>query len=265
LNIFSVGREEWKSVDIGEGYTNDTRLEVSSHGRLKIYNRSSTDGKILKGSSVNGYPIVRLKLFKPRDEQTTLLLAELQTAYLADAKRIAELEKLLAAADNQSPEYTALTCELESAQKLLKKSRQKHSTKLDKEVKARTVYFASLVHRMVAELFIHRSAPQQTVVAHIDFDKCNNKINNLKWMTPEENMAHQRLSPNVIADKDKRFRSGPEADGRSKLSITKVMYLKKLLNEGKPIASLAKQFKITETQVIRIKKSENWGYVEAAK
>ncbi|MCC6256946.1 MAG: HNH endonuclease, partial [Chitinophagaceae bacterium] len=39
----------------------------------------------------------------------------------------------------------------------------------------------------------------------------------------------------------------------------------KLLNEGKTIASLARKFKVTQTQIIRIKKNENWASVEAAK
>ena len=32
-----------------------------------------------------------------------------------------------------------------------------------------------------------------------------------------------------------------------------------------PVRNLAKQFKVTETQIIRIKKNENWASVEAAK
>ena len=43
------------------------------------------------------------------------------------------------------------------------------------------------------------------------------------------------------------------------------MFLKKLLNEGKTIKSLAKQFKVSETQILNIKKEKNWGSVEAAK
>jgi hypothetical protein len=42
------------------------------------------------------------------------------------------------------------------------------------------------------------------------------------------------------------------------------MYLKKLLQENKPIKNLVKQFKVTETQILRIKRGENWGSVEAA-
>lgn len=112
--------------------------------------------------------------------------------------------------------------------------------------------------------FLPKPAKDETVVGHLDFDKLNNKVNNLKWMNIQENIDHQQNSPYVIADKENRNTSGLSKAGRSKLTITKVMYLKKLLKEGKPLRSLAKQFKVTETQIIRIKKEENWAFVKAA-
>ncbi len=42
------------------------------------------------------------------------------------------------------------------------------------------------------------------------------------------------------------------------------MLLKKLLNQGKPIKQLVKQFKVTDTQIFRIKRGENWADIEAA-
>ena len=132
-------------------------------------------------------------------------------------------------------------------------------------MKARTINYHSLVHRLVAEYFITKPAAKQTIVAHLDHNKLNNRANNLKWMTPEENSRHQQLSPNVIENKQKRKQSGFYTAGYRKLTLTKVMYLKKLLNEGVPVRSLAKQFKVTETQIIKIKKQENWASVEAAK
>ena len=50
-----------------------------------------------------------------------------------------------------------------------------------------------------------------------------------------------------------------------KLTVTKVMFVKKLLNEGKPVKTLAKQFKVSENQILNIKNNKNWGFVEAAK
>ena len=43
------------------------------------------------------------------------------------------------------------------------------------------------------------------------------------------------------------------------------MQLKKLLNQNKPVRQLAKQFKVTDTQIIRIRNGVNWSAVKAAK
>jgi len=84
-------------------------------------------------------------------------------------------------------------------------------------------------------------------------------------MKPEENWAHQQKSPHVIEKKKRALDYGNAASRVNKLTITRVMLLKKLLREGKPIKTLVKQFKITDTQIRRIQRGENWGNVEAAK
>ena len=146
----------------------------------------------------------------------------------------------------------------------LKKAQARYKAFYHTDRKKRTINYAALIHRLVAEYFIPRTSEDQLFVSHIDHDKLNNKVNNLKWMTAEEKNAHQAKSPLVIEEKKKRKQAGYEAI-KSKLTVTKVMYLKKLLNEGVPVRNLAKQFKVTETQIIRIKKNENWASVEAAK
>ena len=92
----------------------------------------------------------------------------------------------------------------------------------------------------------------------------NNQSTNLRWMTPAENIVHQQKSPLVIAAKKERAIKAVDNPTNAKLTITKVMLLKKLLNNGKPIRTLVKQFKVTETQILRIKRGENWGHIQAA-
>jgi len=70
-------QEKWKQIDFGPGYTNDNVMEVSNYGRIRTFNKTS-DGNILKGSMINGYRIIRFKLFKPRDNATKSKLEFLQ-------------------------------------------------------------------------------------------------------------------------------------------------------------------------------------------
>lgn len=259
----SFARESWKQVDLGTGFINDFRLEISDFGRIRSFNQLH-DGKILKGSMINGYRIIRIKLFRPRYESATQALGLMQEEITALSEKIAAMKKKLDDKQFRGQERFDLKDQLLQEEDNLKKAQARYKAFYHTDRKKRTINYAALIHRLVAEYFIPRTSEDQLFVSHIDHDKLNNKVNNLKWMTAEEKNAHQAKSPLVIEEKKKRKQAGYEAI-KSKLTVTKVMYLKKLLNEGVPVRNLAKQFKVTETQIIRIKKNENWASVEAAK
>ena len=44
------------------------------------------------------------------------------------------------------------------------------------------------VHRLVAEAFLEKPEGDRCWVDHIDGDKSNNKVENLRWVTPSENV-----------------------------------------------------------------------------
>ena len=46
------------------------------------------------------------------------------------------------------------------------------------------------VHRIIAELFIPKDNDEQEYVLHLDYDKLNNQLYNLKWATYTEMRAH---------------------------------------------------------------------------
>ena len=241
--------EKWKRMEFGAGYTNENIMEVSNCGRIRTFNKTS-DGNILKGSMINGYRIIRFKLFRPRDSATTSKLAFLQKQVFSLTGKIKLME--------ETKEDKTRIKESEAMLVALKKNLSK---KFADDTKKRTKHYHALVHRQVAEHFCKRPSDNHSVVAHLDHDRFNNKSSNLKWMTPEENYVHQQSSPHVIAEKKTRQ---SDKTRTAKLTVTKVMLLKKLLNQGKPLRTLVKQFKITDTQILRIKRGENWGEIKAA-
>ncbi len=244
--------EKWKVVEFDFEFTNSGRIEVSNFGRLRSFNKVS-DGNIVNGSMINGYRILRLKLYKPRDEK-------LQNKFDYLQQEVFKLTRQLKALKQQDENEITIA----ETSKLLDTLKKNLSKKFQDDLKARTVNYHSLIHRLVAEYFLTKPTPKQTIVAHLDHDKLNNRANNLKWMTAEENYEHQKNSPHVINEKQERRHRRKEDSKATKLSVTKVMLMKKLLNEDKPMKQLVKLFKVTETQILRIKRGENWTDIKAA-
>ena len=245
--------EQWKTVVFTFAFTNSGSIEVSNFGRIRTFNKLS-DGNIIKGSMINGYRIIRLKLYTAREEKIQNRFDYLQQQVNKLAKKLKSLKE-----NNQDKKLVSETTEL------LAGFKKKLSKKFQDDLKERTINYHSLIHRLVAEYFLKKPKQSQTIVAHLDFEKLNNRASNLKWMTPEENYEHQQYSPYVIKEKEERRHRRKESSRATKLTVTKVMLLKKMLNQGKPMKQLVKQFKVTDTQILRIKRGENWSDIEAAK
>ena len=99
---------------------------------------------------------------------------------------------------------------------------------------------------------------------HLDYNRSNDDVNNLRWATKAEMMAHSRKSPRVIQAKKNLIEHNLKADGR-KLTTTKVMLIKKILarpEQKTRLKMIAKQFGVSEMQIRRIASGENWGHVK---
>jgi hypothetical protein len=245
--------EQWKTIKFDFEFTNECRIEVSNFGRIRTFNKVS-NGNILNGSMINGYRIIRLRFYSPRDEKTQNRLDYLQQQVFKLTRKLKSLK------DSNESKKT-----IDETALLLETLKKNLGNKFQDDLKKRTINYHSLVHRLVAHYFLKKPGPQQTIVAHVDHNKLNNRASNLKWMTPEENYEHQKNSPDVIKEKQERRYGRKENSRATKLTVTKVMLLKKLLNQSKPMKQLVKQFKITDTQIFRIKRGENWPEIEAAK
>jgi len=256
--------EKWKVIKFDFKFTNNYQLQVSNFGQLKAYNKFS-DGEILKGSTINGYRIIRLKLYKPKDKKTQQGLEEKHQQVIALQAKINGLKHALLSKKRTDPAAKKLKKQIIDHTATIKNMKTALRTARRQDIKNRTMHYHSLIHRLVAEYFCKPKSPKHTVVSHLDYDKMNNKASNLKWMTPEENYKHQQSSPFVIAEKRDRVTLYKDHPRGAKLTVEKVADLKKALNEGKKIKALVKKFKITDTQILRIKRGENWGSVAPAK
>ena len=118
--------------------------------------------------------------------------------------------------------------------------------------------FNRYVHKLVAENFVQKPSLDHRFVIHLDFDKVSNHFENLRWVTKDEMVAHNKNNPAVIN------KSIPTRTKNYKLTEIKVKMIKKMLqNESTRLKMIAKQFGITHTQLNRIRSGENWGYVKA--
>src|SRR5690606_15215999 len=111
------------------------------------------------------------------------------------------------------------------------------------------------VHRLVAEHFLEKNDGEEYVI-HLNYDKTDNRVENLKWATKREKELHQFSNPNwekVIKERNKKI---------GKLSEGKVKIIKRQLKNNRArINMIAKRFGVSDTQIHRIKKGENWSSV----
>jgi len=104
------------------------------------------------------------------------------------------------------------------------------------------------VHRLVAETFID-NPDNKRCVNHIDLNKLNNNVNNLEWVTNQENMRH-------AFDNGVFNRKGTH-NGRSKLDNSKVSFIRNNKNKF-TISDLAIKFNVSWTTIKRVIRRETW-------
>jgi DNA primase catalytic subunit len=118
-------------------------------------------------------------------------------------------------------------------------------------------------HKLVAIYFIHKPSEEHKFVMHIDRNKTNNHVDNLKWVTQKEMTEHNLKNPKYIEAQRKAILT--KRNGKCyKLNSTTVKLIKKKItdpNRKTRMRLIAKQFGISEMQLYRIKSGENWGHV----
>lgn len=134
--------EIWNPITFDFEFTNNCRYEVSNWGRVRSFTKVA-DGRILKGSITEGYKIIRLKLYKPRDEKSQLKFDELK-------KEISDLYQKRRQLINkkEAPKN------IERVTALIAKKESELSKKLKANLKKRTINHHFLIHRLVATYFL---------------------------------------------------------------------------------------------------------------
>jgi hypothetical protein len=119
--------------------------------------------------------------------------------------------------------------------------------------------FRYYVHKLVAKVWLNEPSHEQTIVTHLDGNITNNHVSNLKWMSKDELTIQHRelnLQKPVSAKRTKTITN-------SKLKENDIVLLKTMIQKGVVQAKIAKMFCISEMQVTRIKRGENWGHIKA--
>jgi len=120
-------------------------------------------------------------------------------------------------------------------------------------------YESVYIHKAVADSFLVKSSEEHQYIIHNDFNRANNKAENLKWVTEFEQKEYIKKRGEIFEYKKST------GGGYFKLTAPQVALIKKALLNGKTRKKmLAKRFGVTSTQIKRIERGENWANVKPA-
>lgn len=111
------------------------------------------------------------------------------------------------------------------------------------------------LHRLVAETFIPNPLNKPDV-NHKDCNKRNNSVDNLEWVTKSENMIHAYKN-NLVTITDKTGNK----NGKSKLTDSDVIGIKKLLSNNVRCSDIAKLYNVAHSTIQNIKHKRNWTHI----
>jgi len=136
-----------------------------------------------------------------------------------------------------------------------------------RDAKNKLRYKHKFYYKLVAEYFIPKTSEEQVYVLHLDRNRANDYVENLKWATKAEMLAHSKNSPYVIEARKKQLAEihKKRLHQGNKLTSTQVMLIKKILsdpNRKTRLKIIAKRFGVSEMTLQRIKTGENWGHIK---
>ena len=115
--------------------------------------------------------------------------------------------------------------------------------------KRKTIY----IHKLVAEYFVLKEDNSKNIVIHIDNDRKNNYFENLKWVNAKECFEN---TDKFNANLHEKFRMNTTS--AAKITKQDADEIRAMIAAGVLQSVIAKKFKISEMQITRIKRNENW-------
>jgi hypothetical protein len=111
------------------------------------------------------------------------------------------------------------------------------------------------VHRLIAKHFIP-NPKKKPFVNHIDGNKLNNSINNLEWVTSQENCIHA-----FKIGLQKRIQRFGEKNNTSKLKTNQIKEIRSLKGK-KMLKEISKQYNISISQISAIQNYNSWKHIK---
>ncbi|MBI1234723.1 MAG: hypothetical protein GC208_09505 [Alphaproteobacteria bacterium] len=111
----------------------------------------------------------------------------------------------------------------------------------------------ALVHRLVAEAFLPAPLPGQDCVLHCDDDPANNRPENLRWGTRQDNSAD-------MVSKSRQARG--EAVSSAKITPEVVRDIRRRAADSQKQRDIAETYGIAQSNVSSIVSGKTWGHVE---
>ncbi|MBI4931747.1 MAG: HNH endonuclease, partial [Bacteroidetes bacterium] len=111
------------------------------------------------------------------------------------------------------------------------------------------IYKHIFIHKLVATVFLPDNSDKQIYVLHLDYDKSNNRLDNLQWATEKEMREHHKKNPAVVRGHLRTVERIRQSGKGHKLTATKVQFLKKKLldpNYKTSMKILARQFGVSQ-------------------
>lgn len=111
------------------------------------------------------------------------------------------------------------------------------------------------IHRLVADAFIP-NPEKKPDVNHKDFNRKNNLVENLEWVTKRENIVH------AFTKVDRNTARG-ERNSKAKLKESDAIEIRKLKREGVDTKRLAEIYQLNCSTINRISNGTYWKHVES--